>query len=209
MSKKMIDKINQEISQEQDDQLLESIVLTPEIMPADFTVSEKLLSNPRILQEIEKRKAIALQAARVTKDMVLGATVLRAFASVDDALDEKGNFSIDKARETGVIHHIRKFQKKDTKWGEDVSFELYSNESAQEKLANYLGMDVAPAENSQRESLRSGVEEVARALAQGQEPTQEQYAEAFAQVKAWALERGAQYSTDTILRLEQEYNNKS
>lgn len=104
----------------------------------------RMVANGVILERIEERKREVAKHANVTAAQIIGATALRAFATIDDAFDENGDFSITKARETGAIHLIKKMSRKHTKEGIDVSVEFYSNESAQDKLGNYLGLEKAP-----------------------------------------------------------------
>ena len=111
------------------------------------TDAHNFLSNPSIQARIEERKAECAKIANVTKAQIIGATVLRAFATIDDVLDESGNFDIEKARETGAIHLVKKISKKHTQFGVNTDVEFYSNESAQDKLANYLGLEKAPQED--------------------------------------------------------------
>lgn len=110
-------------------------------------IAHENLKKPHIVAAIEKRKAEVALHANVTPEQVLGATALRAFATIDDAFNEQGYFDINKARETGAIHLVKKMSRKNTKYGEDVSVEFYSNESAQDKLGSYLGMETMPAAN--------------------------------------------------------------
>lgn len=104
----------------------------------------KLLRLPNIAKRIAERKKEVAQFANITPAQVLGATALRAFATIDDAFDENGYFDIEKARKTGAIHLIKKITRTPGKYGETISVEFYSNESAQDKLGSYLGMEKLP-----------------------------------------------------------------
>lgn len=123
------------------------------------------LNKPNIQARIEERKAECAKLAQVTREQIIGATVLRAFATIDDALDANGFLDIEKARETGAIHLIKKISKTHTQHGVNTAVEFYSNESAQDKLANYLGLEKAPQSNPEietaiqtyRELINSGV----------------------------------------------------
>lgn len=110
------------------------------------------LEKPSIKARIEERKAECAKLAQVTREQIIGATVLRAFATIDDALDENGFLDIEKARETGAIHLIKKISKTHTQHGVNTAVEFYSNESAQDKLANYLGLEKAPQTNPELET---------------------------------------------------------
>lgn len=107
-------------------------------------IASENLNKPYILEAIEKRKADAALFANVTGEQVIGATAQRAYATIDDAFDENGNFSIVKARETGAVHLIKKLTKTRTKYGENIAVEFYSNESAQDRLGQYLGLEKLP-----------------------------------------------------------------
>ena len=110
-------------------------------------IANENLNKPYIVEAIERRKAEAAMNAGITPEQVLGATALRAFSTIDDAFDEYGYFSIEKARETGAIHLIKKIQRSQTQHGENVAVEFYSNESAQDRLGQYLGLEKQPAQN--------------------------------------------------------------
>lgn len=161
----------------------------------------RLAKKPYILKMVEERKQMVLEHSNVTPEMILGATAVRAFASIDDAFDENGNFDIKKARKTGAIHLIKKLER--TKYGFKVEF--YSNEQAQDKLGNYLGMEYAPKDNDQSNSLKQGIEEVARAIANGEDPTFEHKQIAWKQVRDWAVAKGAHYNPATILEMNKEF----
>lgn len=107
----------------------------------------KLLRLPNIAKRIAERKKEVAQFANITPAQVLGATALRAFATIDDAFDDEGHFDIKKARETGAIHLIKKISRTMNKYGETIAVEFYSNESAQDKLGQYLGMERLPMHN--------------------------------------------------------------
>ena len=110
-------------------------------------IAYECLKKPHIQAYIEERKAECAKIANVTKAQIIGATVLRAFASIDNALDENGYFDIEKARETGAIHLVKSLSKTHSKYGTNTKVEFYSNEQAQDKLANYLGLEKAPQED--------------------------------------------------------------
>lgn len=105
------------------------------------------LRKPYVVAAIEERKRECEQFANITANQVLGATARRAYATVDDALDADGNFDIKKARKTGAIHLVKKLTKTHTQHGTNVAVEFYSNESAQDKLGQYLGMEKQAAMN--------------------------------------------------------------
>lgn len=162
----------------------------------------RLLQQRNIVDAIENRKRLAAEFCNITPEQIIGATALRAFATIDDAFDENGNFDIKKARKTGAIHLIKKLEK--TPVGFKVEF--YSNESAQEKLGNYLGLDKAPEANNDVASLKLAIEEVAAYLANGGVITAEIRQEAWKQVSAWAQEKRAKYSPQALQEVNKEIN---
>lgn len=165
--------------------------------------------HPRVLSDrwhksVKERKKAALEHCEVTPEMVMGATALRAFATIDDAFDENGNFSIQKARETGAIHLIKSIEH--TRYGHKVTF--YSNADAQDKLGNYLGMEKAPTENADVESLRIGIEEVAKAIAKSEgrdEVTKEDRHIAWDMTRNWVISNRAKYTMEAVREVGKEF----
>lgn len=172
---------------------------------AGFRPEARTLVERRFKKRIAQRKKEAALHAKVTPEMVIGATAMRAFASIDDAIDDEGNFSIEKARETGAIHLIKKYEKKADG---TVRVEFYSNADAQDKLGNYLGMEYAPKDNSDHMSLKSGVDEVARQIAAEEGATEVTFAHrqlAWQHVRKWAEENRSKYSQETIREVGKEF----
>lgn len=162
----------------------------------------RLLKNQEIVRRINDRKALAAEFCEITPEQILGATALRAFASIDDAFDENGNFDIKKARKTGAIHLIKKLES--TQHGFKVEF--YSNETAQEKLGNYLGLDKAPESVNDVNSLKLAIDEVALHIANGDPVSIEHRREAWKQVAAWTREKRARYSPQAIQEINKEFD---
>lgn len=156
----------------------------------------------RLQTLIQERKRLAAQFHNVTPEDVIGATVMRAFASIDDAFDDDGNFDIQKARESGAIHLIKKLEK--TRFGFKVEF--YDAAAAQDKLGNYLGLERAPQQEAQdTTSLKSGIEVVAQTLAgEGNPITKAHLEEAWARVVEWANESKAKYTQDSMIAVAKE-----
>lgn len=168
-----------------------------------YPSTEKVMAytkSRRLQRKINERKALAAQFAEITPEMVLGATAMRAFASIDDCFDEHGSFSMKLARESGAIHLVKKL--KTTQYGLEAEF--YSNESAQQQLANYLGMEFQPKENNDTPSLKAGVEASAKAIAEhmGVPVTHEIRVKAWEQVLRWIRESRAQYSEQAISEVD-------
>lgn len=167
--------------------------------------ANQLLKNSAIAKRIEERKREALNFAFVTPEMIIGATALRAFATIDDVLDDSGNFDIAKARKTGAIHLVKRLIRKKNKFGGyDTLIDFYSNESAQDKLANYMGLERAPRNDNEIHSLKQAVEQIAQAIANGN-PQPEHYSQAWGKVRAWAAENRARYSPEAIDTVAKEF----
>ena len=163
--------------------------------------ADRLLKERHIIDAIESRKKLAAEFCHITPEQIIGATALRAFATIDDAFDENGNFDIKKARKTGAIHLVKKLER--TQFG--FKAEFYSNETAQEKLGNYLGLDKAPESNNDIASLKLAIEEVALFLADGNPITAEIRKEAWKQVSEWAQEKRAKYSIQALQEINKEF----
>jgi hypothetical protein len=157
-------------------------------------------SNRRLQKKIEERKQLALQFANVTPEMVLGATAMRAFATIDEAFDDNGNFDMKLARASGAIHLVKKLEM--TQFG--LKAEFYSNETAQMQLANYMGMEFQPRENNDAPSLKAAVEAAAKAIAQemGVEVTHEIRVQAWDKCLQWIRESKAKYSEAAITEVD-------
>lgn len=164
-----------------------------------------LMKKIDIVSRIEKRKREAASNSFITAEVILGATVQRAFSSIDDVLDAEGNFDIEKARRTGAINMVRKLQRKQNRsGGYDIVVEMYPISDAQSELANYLGMEKAPRDDNEIYSLRKAVEQIAKAI--NEMPTEEDYREAWKRVKYWAMENKAKYSPEAIDVVAKEYS---
>lgn len=101
--------------------------------------------NTRILAAVEKRKAVAMRRAQMHTDVIVGSLAEIATASLGDVLDEGGDFSLEKARENGVDHLIKKLEKivrHDSEGGrtETYKFEMYSRLDALGQLRDTFGM---------------------------------------------------------------------
>lgn len=174
-------------------------------LPADDKIGILAYKKNRALQNrIEERKVLAAQFANLTPEMVLGATAMRAFASIEDAYDEDGNFDMKLARKSGAIHLVKSL----TPTERGIKAEFYSNESAQDKLGNYLGMEFAPKDNNDAESLKAGVDAVAKAIALEMgttEITHEIRVLAWERVSLWAQDHRAKYSREAIVEVGKEF----
>lgn len=130
-----------------------------------YETASETVRKSKIQLEIERRKAEMALHCKVTPEMVLGGTVLRATSTIDDCFDDNGNFDIQKARKTGAIHQIKKITKTPNKFGTTVSVELYGKDSAQDKLGNYLGLErLAGATQNVSEALKTRIIEAVEKL---------------------------------------------
>lgn len=160
----------------------------------------------KLQDRIAERKRLALKFTDITPEMVLGATAMRAFGSVQDAFDEEtGEFSFPKAVESGAVHLIKKLKKR-----RDGSFEVefYSNETAQQQLANYLGMENAPKANDDVPQLKSAVEATAMAIARAMHITDvddQLRRTAWGRVQRWIHQSKAKYSATAMQELDRLY----
>lgn len=173
-------------------------------MPGNLDHIHAYNKSKELRDHIEYRKQLALEFVNVTPEMVLGATAMRAFGSPDGAFDEFGRFDIKLARKTGAIHLLKKL--KSTPNGLEAEF--YSNETAQQQLANYLGMEFAPREQTDNiESLKAGVETVARGIANDlkTEITREIRLQALEMVMQWVRENKARYSPQALEEVRKQY----
>lgn len=165
----------------------------------------QLMKKPHIRKAIEDRKLQAAKFAKITPEQVLGATAMRAFCSIDDAFDEEGRFSMTLARETGAVHLIKKLKQRQGY----TEVEFYDNAQAQEKLANYLGMDIAPKDTNDTVSLKQGIEEVAKQIAKQDNrkiPTHEDRKQAWSQIFEWTKDSRAKYSNEAIQEVGKEFS---
>lgn len=167
----------------------------------------------RLRQTIEYRKKLAAMMCNVTAEQILGATAMRAFADPQDAFDDDGNFDFKKACETGAIYNIKKFKKYRDKNGNDnFEVEFYSQESAQDKLGNYLGLEKAPVQSNDESSLKQGIEQIAQNIAKIEgrsEVTGDDRLTALEKVVAWAKASKARYSDNTIEKVVNEIKQKA
>lgn len=163
----------------------------------------QLMKKPHIKEAIAKRKLEAANFANITPEQVLGATVQRAFCSIDDAFDEDGNFDIALARQTGAINLVKSYENNRGK----IKVTFYDNAQAQDKLGNYLGMEVAPKDNNDTNSLKEGINQVAKQLANGVTVTNEHRKEAWKQISEWIKDNRARYSRDSIQEISKEFAN--
>lgn len=117
-----------------------------------------LIAKPNISDAAQKRIEKALANSGVTLEEVVGSAARQMRYSMDDVLDENGDFDIEKARENGAIDFLKK--KKTTiitdKFGnttKTVDVEFLTNETGRKELANYLGLE--RFNSAEKESIES------------------------------------------------------
>ncbi len=153
-------------------------------------IASQNLTKLNIRAAIEKRKADVARHSKVKPEAVLGATVMRAFASIDDCLDENGHFDINIARETGGINLVQSISRTQTKYGESIRFQMYSAAEAQRELGDYLELKRFPRECE--ENLRWKAQALCDYLADYPEASREQAFRVFA--------RGANVTVEEMQR---------
>jgi hypothetical protein len=125
------------------------------------------MNKPHISAAIEERKAFYRSLANVEAEHVIGALQEMAFSSIEDSLDERGNFDFQKAKENGALKLVKKITTRTGKRGEDgeptwkeTTVELYSRADALSQLAEVLGLKKAPQKNNPRTRLIEAIEKV-------------------------------------------------
>lgn len=116
-------------------------------------IAAQNLSKLNLREAIERRRAEVMKLAQIHTDVITGWIVELAGFSLDDCLDEKGKFSLKKARETGAIHAIRKMETPD-----GFKVEMYSRLDAIAQLRDNFGMKQEPRANTFEETRRVEVE---------------------------------------------------
>jgi phage terminase small subunit len=116
---------------------------------ARVTASE-LVTKRNILNAIQERKNRVIAHARVTPEEVLGSAVFQMRSSLADVLNENGVFDLERARETGAIDNVKKYQtvtRIDAETGDWIittAVEMYSSAEARREVARYIGLDKKP-----------------------------------------------------------------
>lgn len=110
-------------------------------------IASQKLTKLNISEAIECRKQKALAHARVTPEEVLGSAVFQMRSSIDDVLDEQGQFNLEKARATGAIDLIKKYRtltRIEPHTGSKevlTEIELYSPADARKEVASYINIE--------------------------------------------------------------------
>lgn len=110
-------------------------------------IASQKLTKLNILEAIERRKQKVIEHADVTPEEVLGSAVFQMRSSIDDVLDERGEFNLEKARATGAIDLVKKYKIRtriESETGNKeilTEIELYSPADARKEVANYISLD--------------------------------------------------------------------
>jgi phage terminase small subunit len=120
---------------------------------AESTATSKIyamIKEPGIQTAVQERIQRNLAHHHVTPEEVLGHAVRQMRSSMDDVLDKDGEWSIERARETGAIDQLKKHKTTTrsifNKRGElvetikTVEVEMMSNEDGRAAVANYMGI---------------------------------------------------------------------
>lgn len=107
-----------------------------------------------------------MRRAQIHTDVIVGGLAEITTASLGDVLDENGDFSLQKARENGVDHLIKKMEKIVRTDKEGVTtvtykFEMYSRLEAMNQLRDTFGMKQEPRPNSHAE-VESAIQDFIR-----------------------------------------------
>lgn len=107
-----------------------------------------LLANTSIRELVQKRKDYAAKLAGIDAAQIQGAIVNIAFSSIEDAFNDEGYFDYQKAKATGALHLIKKINRTQTKFGENVSVEFHDKQAALVELGQYLGLRTKERESN-------------------------------------------------------------
>ncbi|MEK7856062.1 MAG: terminase small subunit, partial [Acidobacteriota bacterium] len=109
--------------------------------------ASRLLTNVKVREAIEKRKAEAAEYHEIKPETIVGGAIRQMTATIDDCLDDTGHFDIGKARATGAIDLVKTISWTKSKYGENVRLEMYPADSARQEVARYIGLEQKPREN--------------------------------------------------------------
>lgn len=112
----------------------------------------RLLANASISDAIKERKRQALAHSKVTPEEILGSAVFQMRSSIDDLLDDDGSLSLEKARQTGAIHLIKKLKKTTKKLLDSkgnitetistIEVEMLTNQDGRREVAKYMEVEL-------------------------------------------------------------------
>jgi phage terminase small subunit len=136
---------------------------------AGYEGSDKVLAviasqNLRKLKIQERIRQRLLSAANLSEDEIIGTLTEQMRGDMDDLLSENGFVSLDKARENGVTHLIKKL-----KYGEFglSEVEFHNPQAAAVQLSKILGIEQQPRENDADKRKRLTVKMLKNLMAHG------------------------------------------
>ncbi|HLM62482.1 MAG TPA: terminase small subunit [Pyrinomonadaceae bacterium] len=110
-------------------------------------IASQKLTKLNISEAIEQRKQKVIKHADITPEEVLGSAVFQMRSSIDDVINERGEFDLEKARATGAIDLVKKYRtlvRIEPNTGNKeilTEIELYSPADARKEVANYIILD--------------------------------------------------------------------
>lgn len=116
-------------------------------------IASQNLRKLNVREEIERRRAEVAKLAQIHTDTITGWLVELSQFSAADCIDETGAFDLQKARETGAIHAIRKMETPN-----GFKFEMYSRLDAIAQLRDNFGMKQEPRANTYEATRQAEVE---------------------------------------------------
>lgn len=116
-----------------------------------------------VMKRIEELKAYYRALAQIEAEDIVGAQMELAFAPIEDALDDDGNFNFKKAKANGSTRLIKEINTRYDKEGnKNITVKFYSRAEALSQLAELLGIKKAPQKNSARARLLDAIEKIMR-----------------------------------------------
>lgn len=105
----------------------------------------RLLKNVEIAAAIQER----LNAAAMPANEVLARLTQHGSSSMEDFVDvDRETLDLDKARTAGKLHLIKKFTRSETKYGTNVSIEIYDAQAALVHIGKHHGLFTDKVEHS-------------------------------------------------------------
>lgn len=105
----------------------------------------------QLLQKTSIKEAVqaAIADRAMTADEVLSRLAEHARGTMADFIDvDRRTLDLDKARDAGMLHLVKKFSRSETKYGTNLSIELYDAQAALGLLGKHHGLFVEKHEHS-------------------------------------------------------------
>jgi hypothetical protein len=114
----------------------------------------RLLKEPYIQAELEKRRQLAASQANVTRNHIIGNLVATIFTSLNDILTDEGRIDWETAQERNIAHLIQEVDtterhSKDGSSRTTTKYKLPSKLHAMDLLSDLMGWKKLPATNPQ------------------------------------------------------------